>query len=504
MQQEAADCGVFAAWNVRTLLHSDQPAKSASDALSLGMALPRELFTEAHSTISSRDPPYCSSQAALDAHIEHLSGDMRNPTGISPTSNDHNDDKSKDSDHNDHNDDKSKDPDDNDYDSDSSDGYAERISPSQTYVDPSWQDEHDILLKSFSELLTKPGALKALLGGRKNGVPGPRLARRFKRRTFARGVTRWSRLSNIASRSINYVKNDGSVDSGMYQKGCARLMLAFPELYALEDNTTIRATATRAIFGTDLHVCASPPDPTRTYDMVLSCFRRSGRPRDSISSDTEVLLNESEDVDVRLQAMYDQWEQVFNNYPRPHDKIDTQGALAMQSFRPVWIPLVLGYITSTLPVLNSAGNSARVASVYDTMRRVIDHVQTLAGRRIRVLFIFPGVDGLTTDNKSWQYLVDRFPEVVFSLSAILSPQLAVLYPLVSTKIGRYAWTHIDVDDLCSRYSEMLRGFDTTTLFLQFSELTRFISWLTALHQSSSNNSDNCLVQRLRSANSLSK
>ncbi|KAI4914306.1 uncharacterized protein J4E92_009720 [Alternaria infectoria] len=93
VQQEADDCGVFTAWNVRTLLHNDQPAKSASNALSVGMTLRRELFTGAHSTISGRDPPYCSSQAALDAHIEHLSGDMRNPTGLSPTSNHHNDDK---------------------------------------------------------------------------------------------------------------------------------------------------------------------------------------------------------------------------------------------------------------------------------------------------------------------------------------------------------------------------------------------------------------------------
>lgn len=430
VQQEADDCGVFAAWNVRTLLHNDQPAKSASNALGLGSALRQELFTKAHSTISGHDPPYCSSQAALDAHIKQLPGDMRNPTGNSPTG-DH------------HNDDKSKDPDDNDYDSDSSDDSAERTSLSQTKIDPSWQDEHDLLLKSFSELLTKPEAYKALLRGRKNGVSGPRLARRFRRRTFARGLTRWARLSNIASRYIKHVRNDGSVVSGIYQKGCARLLPEFPELYALEDNTTIRATATHAIFGTDVHVCASPPDPTRTYDIVLPCFRRSGRPADSICSDTEVLHNESEDVAVRVQAMYDQWQQVFNNHPRPHDKIDAQGALAMQSFRPVWIPLVLGDIPSTLPVLNSAGHSARVASIYDTMRRVIDHVQTLAGRRIRVLFLFPGVDGLTTDNESWQYLVDRFPEVVFSLSAILSPQLAVLYPSVFTEIGQYTWTHMD-------------------------------------------------------------
>ncbi|KAI4607142.1 hypothetical protein J4E80_009874 [Alternaria sp. BMP 0032] len=471
IQQKADDCGVFAAWNVRTLLHNDQPAKSASNALRVGMALRQELFTEAHSTISGRDPPYCSSQAALDAHIEHLSGNHHNDDESKNSDHhDHNDDKSKNSDHHDHNDDKSKhpylndyndylsrDPDDNDYDSDSSDGYAERIFLSQTHVDPSWQDEHDLLLKSFSGLLTKPEALKALLAGRKNGVPGPRLARRLKRRTFARGVTRWARLSKIASRSIKHVKNDGSVVSGMYRKGCARLLLASPELYALEDHTTIRATATRAIFGTDLHVCASAPDPTRTYDLVLPCFRRSARPRDSPRSDTEVLQNESEDVDVRLQAMYDQWEQVFNNHPRPHDKMDTQGALAMQGFGPVWIPLVLGFITSTLPVLSSAGHSARVASVYDTMRRVINHVQALAGRRIRVLFLFPGVDGLTTNNGSWQYLVDRFPEVLFSLTAIVSPQLGVLYPSVFTKIGRYTWTHIDVEELYSRHSEMLRG-----------------------------------------------
>jgi len=210
------------------------------------------------------------------------------------------------------------------------------------------------------------------------------------------------------------VRHPGSFVNGKFIKANTRIIPTCIEAYALEGSTTIRATAARAIFGTDLHVCASPPDPTRTYDMVLPCFRRSGRPRDGISSDTEVFHNESEDVDVRLQAMYDQWEQVFNNYPRPHDKIDTQGALAMQSFRPVWIPLVLGYITSTFPVLNSAGHSARVASVYDTMRRVIDHVQALAGRRIRVLFLFPGVDGLTTNNESWQYLVDRFPEVLFS------------------------------------------------------------------------------------------
>jgi len=176
----------------------------------------------------------------------------------------------------------------------------------------------------------------------------------------------------------------------------------------------------------------------------------------------------------------------------------------MQSFRPVWIPLVLGYITSTLPVLNSAGHSARVASVYDTMRRVIDHVQALAGRRIRVLFLFPGVDGLTTNNESWQYLVDRFPEVLFSLTAIVSPQLGVLYPSVFTKIERYAWTHIDVEELYSPHSEMLRGFDTATLFLQSPKPTRFVSWLTALHESSSNSSCFRLLQRLRSANSLSQ
>jgi hypothetical protein len=49
--------------------------------------------------------------------------------------------------------------DDKGYDTDSSDGYVQRASASQRYVDPSWLDNHDLLLKGWSEMLCKRDAL---------------------------------------------------------------------------------------------------------------------------------------------------------------------------------------------------------------------------------------------------------------------------------------------------------------------------------------------------------
>jgi hypothetical protein len=112
---------------------------------------------------------------------------------------------------------------------------------------------------------------------------------------------------------------------------------------------------------------------------------------------------------------------------------------------------------------------------------VIDHIQALAGRPIRVLILFHGVDGSTTNNNSWWYLIHRFPDVRFSLAPIATRQMANLYPSVFTMGGDYSWAHIDVDDLYTHISEISRGTDTTIMFLRSPKVTRFVFWLTVLY-----------------------
>ena len=79
----------------------------------------------------------------------------------------------------------------------------------------------------------------------------------------------------------------------------------------------------------------------------------------------------------------------------------SNGALAMTESRPVWLQLVTGHVSSPLPLLDPEGYAARVAFYYETHRQVVHHLQALAQRRIRVLFLFHGVDGATINNDSW-------------------------------------------------------------------------------------------------------
>jgi hypothetical protein len=108
------------------------------------------------------------------------------------------------------------------------------------------------------------------MGQRRHGVPGSRLWRRLTRRAFARGVTRWSCITNFECKTVTTVNHDGSVTSGRYSmRDAARVLPRLSDLCELEDNTTIRAIAAQAIFGTDNHVCDQPPDARRTFDIVF-------------------------------------------------------------------------------------------------------------------------------------------------------------------------------------------------------------------------------------------
>lgn len=64
-----------------------------------------------------------------------------------------------------------------------------------------------------------------------------------------------------------------------------------------------------------------------------------------------------------------------------------------------------------------------------------------------MLFLFVGVDTLTTDNNTWADLISRFKDVDFFLTSVCPAEIAECYPSVfKTRYG-FAWAHLSVSEL---------------------------------------------------------
>ncbi|KAI4631398.1 hypothetical protein J4E83_002929 [Alternaria metachromatica] len=223
VQQQANDCGAYTAWNLRMILAKKRPAKSASDAKSLAVALRQEFLTEAHSIITSGGLAYRCRQEVLQAYIEGSAGDAAEdkgkPSGVksdgkgvegkgvgvkskassvrskasgvkskaSGAKSNGMDVKGKasgmDSDDDPPNinslidvmsEDAMGEGDDLDYDTDSSDGFAGDAFTAQKTEDLAWHDHHDKILKLKSGSITKSMASVIILGNRQHGMPNLR------------------------------------------------------------------------------------------------------------------------------------------------------------------------------------------------------------------------------------------------------------------------------------------------------------------------------------------
>jgi len=299
VQQLADDCGVFAAWNLRMILNKKRPAKSASDAIGLGVAFRHEFLAEAHSTITSRDPAYRCKQEILQVHIEGSAGvkgdaagnkgkpsgvksnatgvqdktagnrskpsgiksngtgvegkgagNMRKPAGDIPNSTvgsiPADDPPNINSLIKVMGEDTMYEGEDLNYDTDSSDGVAEEAFSAQKTQDSAWYDHHDELLKVNSGIITKAMASVKILGNRKHGMPGPRFWRRLKRRASARGFKRWSHLSSSPTSLLASVKPDGQILYGEYTKRSERVLPLYPEVSSITSGNPPSAIAAHA------------------------------------------------------------------------------------------------------------------------------------------------------------------------------------------------------------------------------------------------------------------
>lgn len=231
----------------------------------------------------------------------------------------------------------------------------------------------------------------------------------------------------------------------------------------------------RALFGTDVHVHDNTDDIRETFDIVLSCSRSSG-PRskeDSACQDAET------EAHAHVDALYNTCNRVCNRLATHHTRLaHPDNVWEMEIASPIYLPYFLGHDSSMETVF---GQLSQTSHYRESIKQAILHYQELAGRPIRVLFIFPGCDGLTTSNRSWGQMAGQFPLVQFSLTSMNYDTFADKYPCLYTKRGTYSFAHLKVDDLAAEWAIRETSNDPTLRVLQRPKEHRFLWWLSVLH-----------------------
>lgn len=83
----------------------------------------------------------------------------------------------------------------------------------------------------------------------------------------------------------------------------------------------------------------------------------------------------------------------------------------------------------------------------EKIEQTIRKIQSAKGRTISVLFLFVGIDTLTTDNNAWVDQISRFKDFDFFLTSVCPAEIAECYPSVfETRYG-FAWAHPSVSEL---------------------------------------------------------
>jgi len=168
----------------------------------------------------------------------------------------------------------------------------------------------------------------------------------------------------------------------------------YPDLPVF-NNTALHLPSTPeelALFGSDVHVADNSDDVNEVYDIVLVACRKSNHRRENSGfSDTAIEWYE------RAQALYQYWEHLYNRLPEPHAMKDVETVLHEDTYTPIWIPYNLGHVTSALTIFSQLGDCRGYRRM---CMDAIGHVQKLAGRAIRVLILFAGIDGATSANSS--------------------------------------------------------------------------------------------------------
>lgn len=242
------------------------------------------------------------------------------------------------------------------------------------------------------------------------------------------------------------------------------------------DDECIEASEdTQALFGSDRHVANPADDINAPYDIVLVCGRTSGRSSSWAYDDSATEAKNAAD------ALYTLWERTFNRLALPHDRTEgPDGVHELEAPTPIWMPYLIGYSSSRSTVF---GLLEKNAEYRESVQNVIEHYHSmLEDRRVNVLIIFPGVDGLTTANESWKELADHCPFARFSLTSINEDVFASKYPSVYTSRADFAYPHLNTEDLQFEWAARQTSADPTYRLLLGPKEQRFLWWLSVLQE----------------------
>jgi hypothetical protein len=102
------------------------------------------------------------------------------------------------------------------------------------------------------------------------------------------------------------------------------------------------------------------------------------------------------------------------------------------------LPFLMGIRLSNQKLFSGTKETrAEEEKIEHTTRKI----QDAKGQKISVLFLFVGIDTLTTDNKTCAGLISRFKDVDFFLTSVCPAELANYYPSVFKSSNGFAWAH---------------------------------------------------------------